>query len=120
MRFLIIILVVLSQTTACTKNNENQESICFTRTATHLKIENNTNKVVYTTSFGQKILPLIYWAPTCGTSNIEPNNSISVGLSSINGYTDDDKLVVYWWECTNGEFQQIHNVILDSGQTICQ
>jgi hypothetical protein len=119
MRFLVFMLVVLLQTTSCKKNNKNPGSICFTRTATHLNIENNTDKVVYTTSFGQKILPLIYWAPSCGNNNVQPNSSISIELSSITGYSNDDKLAVYWWECSNGEAQQIQHVILDRDQTVC-
>ncbi|HEY5773287.1 MAG TPA: hypothetical protein VIS75_11690 [Chitinophagaceae bacterium] len=120
MRFLIFVLVVLFLTTSCKKNNENENSICFTRTATQLKIENNTNKVLYIASFGQNILPLIDWAATCGNNNVQPNSYINRELSSIAGYSDNDKLVVYWWECTNGNVQQMYNVILDSNQTDCQ
>jgi len=120
MRFLIFVLVVLFLTTSCKKNNENEDSICFTRTATQLKIENNTNKVLYIASFGQNILPLIDWAATCGNNNVQPNSSINRELSSITGYSNSDKLVVYWWECSAGNVQQMHNVILDSKQTACQ
>jgi hypothetical protein len=120
MRFLIFVLVVLFLTTSCKKNNENKNSICFTRTATQLKIENNTNKVLYIASFGQNILPLIYWAPTCGNNSVQPNSSINQEFSSITGYSDSDKLVVYWWECTDGDAQQIHNVTLDTNQSACQ
>jgi hypothetical protein len=118
MRFLFFILFVLLLGTSCKKNNEN--SICFTRTATQLKIENNTNKVLYTASFGQEILALIDWAPTCSNSTIQPYSSLNVELSSIAGYSDNDKLVVYRWECINGQVQQMHNVILDSNQAVCQ
>ena len=120
MRFVIFVLFVLLLTTSCKKNSENEDSICFTRTATQLKIENNTNKVLYIASFGQNILQVIYWGPTCSYNNVQSNSSINLELSSIAGYSDSDKLVVYWWECTNGNVQQMHSVILDSNQTICQ
>ena len=120
MRFVIFVLVVLLLTTSCKKNSDNNDSICFTRTATHLKIENHTNKVLYIASFGQQILSVIYWAPTCGNNNLQPNSSISQELYSITGYSDSDKLVVYWWECTNGVAQQMRHVVLDINQAVCQ
>ena len=120
MRLLIFVFVLLFFATSCKKNNENETSICFTRTATHLKIENNSNKVLYIVSFGQNILPLIDWAPTCGNNNVQPSSSIDKELSSIVGYSNNDKLVVYWWECTGGNVQQIHTVILNSDQSVCQ
>ena len=120
MRFVVFVLIVLFLATSCKKNNENENSICFTRTATHLKIENNTNKLLYTASFGQKILPLILWAPGCVNNNVQPHSSLNIELSSITGYSDDDKLVAYWWECRNGDVQEIHTVILDKNQAVCQ
>lgn len=120
MRLVIFVLLALILTNSCKKNNEIDNSICFTRTATQLIIENNTNKVLYIASFGQNILPLIDWAPICGNNNVQPNSSINQELSSITGYSDSDKLVVYWWECTAGDVQQMHTVILDSNQTVCQ
>ena len=120
MRFLVFVFVAMFLASSCKKNNQNDNSICFTRTATELKIKNNSNKVIYTTAFGQRILSLILWAPGCGNNNLQPNSSVNIELSSITGYADDDKLVVYWWECTNGNVQQMHTVILDSNQTVCQ
>ena len=120
MRFVVYVFVLLFLATSCKKNNDNQDSICFTRTATQLKIENNTNKVLYTASFGQKILPLIFWAPACGNNYVQPHSSLNIDLSSITGYSDDDKLVAYWWECSNGNVLEIHTVILDKNQTVCQ
>lgn len=69
MRFAAIVLALVSITFSCTKEELNENSICFTRTATQLKIENNTNKVLYIASFGQNILPVIYWVPTCGNND---------------------------------------------------
>ena len=120
MRFVAIVLAVMSLMVSCKKDNPDENSICFTRTATHLKIENKTDKVFYTASFGQRILALIDWGATCSNNNIQPNSSISRELSTITGYSDTDKLVVYWWECTNGRVQQVQNVILDSNQTACR
>ena len=120
MRFVIFVLVVSLLTTSCKKNSDNKDSICFTRTATHLKIENNTDKVLYVASFGQKILSLIYWEPTCGNNNVQPGSSISQELHLSTGYSDSDKLVVYWWECINGDARQMRYVVLDTNQTVCQ
>lgn len=120
MRFVVTVLVVMSILVSCKKDSLGENSICFTRTATHLKIENNTDKVFYTASFGQKILSLIYWVPTCGNNTVQPNSSISQGLSAIAGYSDTDKLVVYWWECADSDPQIIHNVILEIDQTVCR
>ena len=118
LRFLIFALFILFITTSCKKNNEG--SICFTRTSTQLKIENNTTKALYIASFGQNILSLIDWAPTCGNNNVQPGSSIDLELSSITGYSSNDKLVVYWWECNSGNVQQMHTVILDNNQKVCQ
>ena len=120
MRFVAIVLLVMSLAVSCKKENPNENSICFTRTTTHLKIENNTNKVIYIASYGQKILSLIYWAPSCGSNNVQPNSSIIQEFSSIAGYSDNDKLVVYWWECDGSNPKTMHHVILDINQTICQ
>lgn len=120
MRFVPIVLVVVTLTISCKKNNLDENSICFTRTATHLKIDNNTDKVLYIASYGQKILSLIYWVPACGSNNVQPNSSISQEFSSIAGYSDNDKLVVYWWECDGSNPRTMHSVILDTNQTLCQ
>lgn len=120
MRFVAIVLVVMSIMVSCKKDSLDENSMCFTRTATHLKIENNTDKVFYMASFGQRILALIDWGPTCTTNNnIQPNSSVSLELSAITGYSDNDKLVVYWWECTNGRIQQVRSGILDGNQAAC-
>ena len=120
MRFVVFVLVVMSMTVSCKKDNPDESSICFTRTATHLKIENNTSKEIYIASFGQRILALIDWVPTCGNNNVQPNSSTIVEFSSITGYSDNDKLVVFWWECDGNNPRTMHNVILDIDQTVCQ
>lgn len=122
MRFVVIVFVVLCLTVSCKKDKPGKNSICFIRTTTHLKIENNTDKVLYTASFGQNILPLILWAPGCGNKGIQPHSSIEQELSSITGYSGNDKLVVYWWECIGDKPQTetMHNVILDIDETECQ
>ena len=59
MRFVAILLTTMLMMVSCKKVKPTKHSICFTRTNTRLKIENNTDKVLYITSFGQSILPLI-------------------------------------------------------------
>ena len=120
MRLVALVVVVMSITVSCKKDDLHENSICVTRTATHLTIENNTDKVFYIVSFGQNILPLIDWAPTCSDNIVQPNSSINQEFSLIAGYSDNDKLVAYWWECAGREPQTMHSVILDMNQTVCQ
>lgn len=67
-------------------------------------------------------MPLILWGPGCGNNGIQPNSSTEQELSSITGYSGNDKLVVYWWECTGDKPQTetMQNVILETDETECQ
>jgi hypothetical protein len=120
MRPLLVVLSLVLIITSCKKNRENKNGICFTRTSTELKIENNSNEDYYFVGFGQNILPLIDWAPICGNNNIPPRNSVNSLLSSITGYSDYDLLVVYWWKCTGTTPGEIEIVVLNRNQSACR
>ena len=120
MKTLLIGLTFLLLIGSCSKKDSEQNKICFTRTMTDLKIENNTNKTIYFTAFGQNILPLIDWIPSCSNSGVAANSSVSKNLSTITGYLQEDKLIVYWWECTANKAGAIHSVLLNKYDRDCQ
>jgi hypothetical protein len=95
--------------------------ICFTRTSSELKIENHTGKEFHFTTFGQTSLALIDWGPFCTANNqIPADGTISQDLSAIYGYSDNDLLAVYWWECTGNKAGEIQYAALDKSQTVCK
>jgi hypothetical protein len=112
--------LLLMITSSCKKEKEQSNKICFTRTLTELKIENNTNKKFYFIAFGQNILTLINWGPVCGNNSISASSSVHKDLSTITGYLADDLLVVYWWECSGSNPGQIQYVTLDKNQSVCR
>lgn len=114
MRLLLIVFSLMLIVASCNKSNEKENKICFSRTLTGLRIENNTNTEFYFSAFSQTSLALIYWFPVCGNNNITPNNSINVDDSS------DDLLVVYWWECNGNDPGEMKSVTLDKKQSVCQ
>ncbi|HEV8284988.1 MAG TPA: hypothetical protein VGQ09_11805 [Chitinophagaceae bacterium] len=123
MKLIFIALGLLLLTTSSCKKSEKEvqsNKICFSRTLTELKIENNTDKKIYFVAFGQNVLPLIDWIPTCGDNNVSANSSMQKDLTTITGYLNNNLLVVYWWECTGNNPGQIQNVTLDKNQSVCQ
>jgi hypothetical protein len=84
-----------------------------------LNIKNNTGKTIYFISFGEDILPLIDWAPNCSNNAISANISVNKNLSEIAGYSDEDKLAIYWWECTGNNAGEIHSVLLNKYEKEC-
>jgi hypothetical protein len=114
----LLLIANFSCKKSCPDRPENK--ICFSRTSTELKIENNINKEFYFAAFGQNILPLIDWAPLCDNNSISANRSVHKDLSTIPGYSDNDSLVVYWWECNENNPGQIQFVTLDPNQTVCK
>lgn len=115
--------LLLLITSSCKKSSTEAQSgkICFNRTLTELKIENNTNKKFYFAAFGKNSLAYINLGPpNCGTNSISASSSVREDLSTIIGYLDNDLLLVYWWECTGSNPEQIHYVTLDKSQSVCQ
>ena|SRR5215216_277009 len=119
MRLKLIAFSFLLLAISCSKNKE-PNKICFTRTLNELKIKNNTSKTVYFAAFGESILPLIDWAPGCVNNGMPANSSVNKKLSEIPGYSNEEKLVVYWWECTANKPGEIHSLLLNKYQEECQ
>jgi hypothetical protein len=122
MKFIFIVFSFFVLTISCSKKSstvERSNKICFDRTATELKIENNTGKIIYFAAFGQNILPVINWGPFCRDNFVSANTSVNKKLVTITGYSANDKLVIYWWECPGGISGQIQNIILNKSQVIC-
>lgn len=105
--------------TACKRDKEVSDGICFTRTLANLVIENNSSKTYYYASYGQNILPLIDWAAFC-QNNLLPRQSITIDLNTIPGYLNTDNLVVYYWRCSNNVAREVSPVILSSSQKVCK
>lgn len=121
MKFLLVAFSFLLLLSSCSKNSGSRlNKLCFTRTATNLKVENNTNKIIYYAAFGEEILPLIDWAPSCTNNNVAAQSSITKELSTIAGYVEKDKLVVYWWQCNGNTNGEIHTLSLHKNQVECQ
>jgi hypothetical protein len=119
MRPVLLVFSLLLLTTSCSKSKESGK-ICFTRTVTGLNIKNNTDKTIYYTAFGQNILPLIDWIPACNDNVVPSQSSISKNLSTIAGYSSEDKLVVYWWECTANKAAEFHSIVLNKYEKECR
>jgi hypothetical protein len=115
----LFLLSLLLLAISCTKSKESNK-ICFTRTSTALNIRNTTSKTIYFAAFGQKILSLIDWAPDCSNNEVSSNSSVNKKLSTLPGYSDDDMLVVYWWECTGSNPGEIHSVLLNEYEKECR
>jgi hypothetical protein len=105
---------------SCKKTVSESGQICFTRTLTELKIENNSGKQIYFIAFGQNILPLIDWAPICNNNYIIAHGSINIPVTQIDGYMSNDPVVVYWWKCVDNNPVQIRDVELDNNQSVCK
>ena len=120
MKPLLLVFAFFLLISSCSKKNLEPNKICFTRTKTELKIENNTNKTIYFTAFGQNILTLIDWGPFCTNPGVAANSSVSKNLSTITGYHKEDKLVVFWWECTANKASEPQWVLLNEKQIECR
>lgn len=116
-RLLSVAAMMLVVLTACRKN-ENGQKICFTRTATTLKITNNTQKAYSYIAMGQNIQPLIDWYPICNY-DIKASATTTKNLSEFPGYQNSDTLVVYWWDCINDTHANLQFVKLAKNQTSC-
>src|SRR5262245_27299379 len=119
MRALLIIVSLMFVVPSC-KKNEEANIICFTRTSTELKIENNTNKEIYFTAYDQDVLPLIDWIPLCGNNYIPPHSSLDTSLSSIFAYSPGKPIVVFWWECRGNTPGDMQHVTLYESQSACR
>ena len=122
MKFTVIILFALLLIVgSCEKEGEQQlNKVCFTRTNTHLKINNGTEQQIYFAAFGQDILPVINWVPLCiEEKGISAKSSASLELSSISTYAER-RLVVYWWQCGGNTPGQLKNVTLTKNETECR
>lgn len=123
MKFIVLMLsCLLIMSASCNKAGETEPGkICFTRTNNQLKINNDTGGDIHFTAFGQNILPVINWAPSCGEENtVAAKRSASKELSSLSGYADNDELVVYWWECSCNTAGQVQNVTLNKNEIKCK
>jgi len=118
MRFKLLVFSFLTLAISCSKTNESNK-ICFTRTSTDLNIKNNTGKTIYFISFGEDVLPLIDWIPNCSNNSVPANSSVSKKLATLTGYSAEDKLAVYWWECTANNAGEIHFMLLDKYEKEC-
>lgn len=117
MKTVILFVAILVVSGACKKR-----PLCdirVTRTSTELIIQNNSSKQIYYTSFGARLLPLIDWAPFCRENTIAPNSNFKKDLRDVSGYTDADKLMVYFWECSNNTPGEIKTIVLGSNETNC-
>jgi hypothetical protein len=79
-RAIISSAVLLTTFLSCKKSNLGP--ICFSRTSTELKIQNHTDKEFYFLAFGQNILPVIDWFPSCGNNSIGANSEVNKDLST--------------------------------------
>jgi len=118
----ISFILLLTVSFSCKKEKEKPAgNICFSRTSTQLKIENHTSKQFYFTAFGTSRLGLIDWLASCDNNGISANDSLSRDLSSFFDYSDNDSLVVYWWECSgNNPRLPVQYVMLAKDQTACK
>lgn len=114
--FICLAIITLS----CKKTKEDGK-ICFSRTSSQLQIENHTRKTFHFAAFDQESLAFINWGPFCKPENEMPANStIDEDLSAIYGYSDNNPLVVYWWECDGDTAGEIQYVVLNKNQTVCR
>jgi hypothetical protein len=113
------ILAILLIFAASCKKEDNTGKICFTRTSTNLVIENQSSETYYYASFDKNILPLIFWAPFCTDNKVAPGYSINIDLNTIMGYQSSDEIVVYYWQCTGTNHNEIRFKNLSHSETAC-
>jgi hypothetical protein len=123
MKRLFFVIGFLSLISISCKKSKQLNKVCFTRTLTELKIENNTNKKIHFAAFGHNILPYILWIKNCADTidnSLDAQSSRFISLSSLSGYSNNDLVVVFWWECYGNIPAQDQNVVLERNQSECR
>ena len=121
MKLITVVCLLVIIHSSCKKSTAEANKICFSRTSTELEIENNSDKKFFFVAFGQRLIPLVDWAPSCNDNiSISPKNSLHKSLSSILGYAENDALVVYYWECTGSTSGPIQMIMLEKYSHECR
>jgi hypothetical protein len=110
----VVILLFISLALGCSDffANENKTPVVAAFfEGDELIIRNGLDEPIYYFAVNQNSLALILWAPFVGPdTEVKAGKAKSIPVTNIDGYEDDEPVVVHYWDA---EVSEIHVIVLE-------